>query len=279
MIESLIKSGAMDSLDGTRSQLFAVIDPAMETGARAQRDLLSGQVGLFMMDASAGDHPEPPLPTVPDWDDAQKLASEKEMLGFYVTGHPLDAWMSKVRELATHTSENLEGLERGVDVTLCGILTGLQRKRNKEGKPWASFQLEDHFGAIECMAFTTQYERLLNMLSEDKAVMIRGSALPEEGAATRVSVQDIIPIEVARVPLPSLIAIKIRLSQNGHERAEALSRLFDRKPGTAEVRLRLERPRDFSIILDVTARVRPDKEFRAEVERICGPESMEILAE
>ena len=81
------------------------------------------------------------------------------------------------------------------------------------------------------------------------------------------------------MPLPSLIAIKIRLSQNGHERAEALSQLFDRKPGSSEVRLRLERPRDFSIILDVTARVRPDKEFRAEVERICGPESMEILAE
>jgi DNA polymerase-3 subunit alpha len=279
MIESLIKSGAMDSLNGTRSQLFAVIDSAMETGARAQRDLLSGQGGLFMMDASADEHPEPPLPTVPDWDDAQKLAAEKEMLGFYVTGHPLDAWMSKVRELATHNSENLDGLERGVDVTMCGIMIGLQRKRNKEGKLWASFQLEDHFGTTECLAFTTQYERLLNALTEDKAVMIRGSALPEEGAATRISVQDIIPMEVARVPLPSLIAIKIRLSQNGHERAEALSQLFERKPGTAEVRLRLERPRDFSIILDVTTRVRPDKEFRAEVERICGPESMEILAE
>jgi DNA polymerase-3 subunit alpha len=76
-----------------------------------------------------------------------------------------------------------------------------------------------------------------------------------------------------------LIAIKIRLSQNGIDRAQALSELFGRKPGTAEVRLRLERPRDFSIILDVTTRVRPDKEFRAEVERICGPESMEILAE
>ena len=232
-----------------------------------------------MMDTAAPDAAEPPLPRVPDWDDRQPLASEKEMLGFYVTGHPLDAWMDKVRELATYNSENLESLERGADVTLCGIMTGVQRKRNKEGKLWASFQLEDHFGAIECLVFTTKYEQLLNMLDEDKAIMIRGSALPEEGAATRISVQDIIPIEVARVPLPSLIAIKIRLSQNGHERAEALRGLFDRKPGTAEVRLRLERPRDFSIILDVTARVRPDKEFRAEVERICGPESMEILAE
>jgi DNA polymerase III subunit alpha len=279
MIESLIRAGAMDSLNGTRSQLFAVIDSAMETGARAQRDLLSGQTGLFLMDTSAADHVEPPLPRVPDWDDAQKLSAEKEMLGFYVTGHPLDAWMDKVRELATHNSESLDSLERGADVTLCGIMVGLQRKRNREGKLWAAFQLEDHFGAIDCMVFTTQYERLLTLLTEDKPLMIRGSALPEEGAATRISVQDIVPLEVARVPLPSLIAIRIRLSQNGHERAEALSDLFGRKPGGAEVRLRLEKPKDFSIILDVTTRVRPDKEFRAEVERICGPESMEILAE
>jgi DNA polymerase III subunit alpha len=269
----------MDSLNGTRSQLFAAIDSAMETGARAQRDLLSGQTGLFMMDTSAPGHVEPPLPGVPDWSDTQKLASEKEMLGFYVTGHPLDAWMDKVREIATHNSENLDSLERGADVTLCGVMIGLQRRRNKEGKLWASFQLEDHFGVIECLVFTTQYERLLTALDEEKAVMVRGSALPEEGAATRISVQDIVPMEVARVPLPSLIAIKIRLSQNGIDRAQALSELFGRKPGMAEVRLRLERPRDFSIILDVTTRVRPDKEFRAEVERICGPESMEILAE
>ena len=158
-------------------------------------------------------------------------------------------------------------------------VVGLQRRRNKEGKNYATFQLEDHLGAIECLVFTTQYERLLNAMNEEKAVMIRGSALPEEGAATRISVQDIVPLEVARVPLPSLISIKVRLSQNGHETAEALSQLFGRKPGDAGIRIRLEKPRDFSIILDVTTRVRPDKEFRAEIERICGPECMEILAE
>jgi DNA polymerase-3 subunit alpha len=279
MLESLIKAGALDGLQGTRSQLFAAIDPAMEAGQRAQHDLIVGQGALFMIDPGDTGDRDPPLPQVPDWTNEQKLAGEKEMLGFFVTGHPLDEWTDKVRELSTHDSENLESLERGVDVTVCGIMVGLQRKRNKEGKPYATFQLEDRLGAIECLVFTTQYERLLNMLNEDKAVMIRGSALPEEGAATRVSVQDIVPLEVARVPLPSLISIRVRLSQNGHERAAALSQLFVRKPGEAGVRLRLEKPRDFSLILDVTTRVRPDKEFCAEVERICGPESMEILAQ
>jgi DNA polymerase-3 subunit alpha len=277
-VESLAKSGAMDSLNATRSQLLAAIDSALETGQRMQRDLLSGQAGLFGMDIAAGDEPEPELPRVPDWDDKQKLSYEKEMLGFYVTGHPLDAWMHKVREIATHDSESLEGLERGAEVVICGLMTAIQRKRNKEGKLWASFVLEDRQGAVECMLFATQYERLLNELAEDRAVMIRAQALPEEGSATRLSVQDIVPIEVARVSLPSLISIRVRLSQNGFDKAQALNELFDRKRGEASVRLRLEKARDFSIILDVTARVRPDKEFRAEIERICGPESMEILA-
>jgi DNA polymerase-3 subunit alpha len=107
--------------------------------------------------------------------------------------------------------------------------------------------------------------------------MVRGLALPDEGGSTKVSAQSIIPLEVVRVPLPSVIAIRVPLNQNG-DKAQALNDLFAKKPGSAEVRLKIEKARDFSVILDVTTRVRPDKEFRAEVERICGPESMEILA-
>jgi DNA polymerase-3 subunit alpha len=281
MIESLIRAGALDGLTGTRSQLFAAIDSAMEAGQRAQRDRLSGQTGLFAMSfGSAEETPEPALPNLPDWTDAEKLSGEKEMLGFYVTGHPLDEWKDKVCELATHNSETLsEGvIERGATVVICGMMSGIQRRRNKKGELWASFTLEDHLGAAECMVFSTQYERLLNELKEDQAVMVRGMALPEDGASTRVSVQDIIPLSVARVALPSLISIKVRIGTNGNDKAQALHQLFERKKGDAEVRLRLEKPRDFAVVMDVTTRVRPDKEFRAEVERICGPESLEVLA-
>src|SRR5262249_46444635 len=92
MIESFIKAGAMDSLNGTRAQFFAVIDNAMETGARAQRDRECGQGGLFadmMQETAQEDHP---LPKVPDWTPHEKLAGEKEILGLYITGHPLDQY-------------------------------------------------------------------------------------------------------------------------------------------------------------------------------------------
>jgi len=279
MIESFIKAGAMDDLEGTRSQLFAAVDSAIECGQGAWKDRLSGQAGLFGAEFSADEHPEKALPKVPDWLPKDKLTYEKEILGFYVTGHPLDQYREKVKDLATHNSGNLEGLAKGVEVALCGVLTTIVRKRNRESKPWASMQLEDLTGSVEALLFTTQYERLAPLLEEDKAVLVRGLVLPEENAPPKISVQEIVPLEVARVPLPSLISIKVRLGRNGgSEPAVELQKLFQDKPGETEVRFRLELPRDFSVILDVPVKVRPDREFREALERICGADAMEVLA-
>jgi len=229
-----------------------------------------------MAEQPAADHP---LPKVQDWTGQEKLTGEKEMLGFYITGHPLDAHMNKVKELATHTTGKLEGLAKNTEVALCGILTGVQRRRSKEGKLWASMQIEDLEGSIEGMVFSTQYERLISLFDEDKAVLVRGLVLPEENAPPKISIQDIVPLEVARVSLPSLISIRVPVNgSGGSDRAVALQQLFQQKPGETEVRLRLEKSRDFSVILDITAKVRPDKEFCAEVNRICGTEAMEVLA-
>ncbi|HWY49168.1 MAG TPA: DNA polymerase III subunit alpha [Bryobacteraceae bacterium] len=279
ILENFIKCGAMSSLQGNRAQLTAMLENAMESGQRAWKDRQSGQTGLFGMVADQPAHQEHPLPLLPDWTPQQKLASEKEVIGIYVTGHPLDSYADKVAELSTHATETLEGLDRGADVAICGILTGIVRKRNKEGKLWAAMRLEDRTGSVEAMVFTTQYDRLFAALVEDQAVLVRGMVLPEENAPPKISIQDIVPLEVARVNLPTLISIRIPVGANGTvDKAEALNQLFTRKRGETEVRLRLEKPRDFSVILDVTPKVRPDKEFWAEVERICGPESVEILA-
>lgn len=277
VLENLIKAGAMDSLGGHRAQLLAALDSAIEAGQRAWRDRANGQAGLF---AGWQDH-EPadrPLPSVPEWDPAERLAFEREVLGLYVTGHPLEQYADRIRELATHTSETLEGVERGAQVALCGLLGGVTRRRSREGRPWASAQLEDLYGTVELVVFGQNYEKLAGELKEGEAVLVRGVALPEEGAAPRVSVQEVIPLAVASPALPVLISIRVPLGGAGEEAAVRLARLFERKPGPTEVRLRLERPRDFSLILDITQKVCPDREFREEVERICGPDSLEVLA-
>ncbi len=278
VIESLIKAGAADSLGGNRAQLTEAIDRALDAAMRASRDRELGQGGLFGFVEQETPH-EQPLAKLPDWTMMQKLAGEKEMLGIYVSGHPLDQYADKVAELATHFTDKLEGLEKHTPVALCVMLTGIQRKTNKEGKYWAAMRIDDGRGALDAMCFTTRYDELSPRLKEDAAVFLRGSVLPEEGAPPRISIQDLIPLEDARVDLPSLISIRVLLRDEASlNKAELLNRLFERKQGGTEVRLRIEKPRDFSVIMDVTARVRPDREFRAELDKICGPESMEILA-
>ncbi|MEO8663703.1 MAG: DNA polymerase III subunit alpha, partial [Bryobacteraceae bacterium] len=153
------------------------------------------------------------------------------------------------------------------------------KKRNKEGKLWAAMQLEDLVGSMEAMVFASSFEQIGANLVEDKPMLIRGMVLPEENAPPKLSIKDVTLLENARVYYPTLIGIKIWLDRNGvDDKASALSDLFRKKPGQTEVRLRLERSRDFSLLLDVDTKVRPDKEFKAELQRICGPESLEIIS-
>ncbi|HFB98599.1 MAG TPA: DNA polymerase III subunit alpha, partial [Bryobacterales bacterium] len=214
MVESLIKSGAMDSMPGARSQKLAAVEKAIEHGQRVWRDRQSGQGGLFA-GVIAPDQAEPPLPEAPDWSQREKLLGEKEVLGFYVTGHPLDEYRDKVAELATHDSASLEGLSRGDEVAVCGVLSAITRKRNKEGRPWAAIRLDDWKGTVDGIVFAGAYEELGPELVVDRAVLVRGTALPEENGPARVSVKEIVPLERARVDLPRLISIRVPLGASG----------------------------------------------------------------
>jgi DNA polymerase-3 subunit alpha len=277
MIESLIKAGALDSLGPVRAQLFAAVESAIESGQKVWRDRQTGQGGLFAELEAEAPPEERPLPQTPEWSPQEKLTGEKEVLGFYVTGHPLEEYTAKIQELATHFTDTLEGLERGVEVQLCGILSAIQRRRNKEGKVWAAMQLEDLHGSIDAVLFTNNYERLMDQLVEDRSLFVKATALPDESGPPKVSIQDLTPLAVAGLQYPNLISIRVPLGRPG-DAAGALGEIFAKKPGETSVRLRLERARDFSLVLDVTQKVKPDREFRQEVERICGPESIEKLA-
>jgi DNA polymerase-3 subunit alpha len=268
----------MDSLNGNRAQLTEAIDRAMETGLRSLRDREMGQGGLF---GFADDHKEHdyPLANLPQWTQQQMLEGEKEMLGIYVSGHPLDRYSDKVSELATHRTDKLEEVQKAQMISLCGLLTSIQRKTTKEGKHWALAKFDDGHGTVDAMVFSTRYEELLPQLKNDSAVLLKATVMREEDAPPKLNVQDITPLDDARVDLPTLISIRVWIKEEaGVEKAEALNELFRRKQGGAEVRLRLEKPRDFSITLDVETKVRVDREFRAAVEKICGPECMEVLA-
>ena len=277
MLESAIKAGAMDSLGGHRSQLMAGLDRAVEMGQKASRDRATGQHGLFAAMEQESPETEDTLPDVPEWPERQKLSGEKEVLGFYVTGHPLNAYRDKIADLTELDSSGLEGLSTGTPVALCGVLGSIARKRNREGRKWAAAVLEDLQGSVDLLVFANQYDSLAPMLEEDQPVFLRGDMRVDESGPCKVSVTEIVPLDVARARVPKQVAITLRLDNGADEAAEHLRELFARKPGETDVRLRLLRSKEFLAFYDLGAHVRADREFQAEVERICGAGSLEVV--
>ena len=202
------------------------------------------------------------------------------MLGFYVTGHPLNAYREKIDELGSSNSTDLDALEHGTQVALCGVLTTINRKRNREGRPWAIATLEDLKGSVDLLIFSNSYEELSSQLEEDRAVLLRGSLRVEENAAPKVATTEIIALDNARITLPRQITVTLKLSTNvdsSSSRAKRLHTLFTSRPGDTDVRLRLMKPQDFMISYDLPDRVHADRNFRKEVEEICGSGSVKVM--
>src|SRR6266702_6503934 len=172
--ESLIKAGALDSL-GKRAALAGAVDKALARAQTAQKDAEHGQHGLFgLFDATpAHGRSADDLPEVPDWDETERLANEKEVLGFFVSGHPLDKYAEKIRNL-TNVISTAEALERkppekrwgqqadpADELQVAGIIHGLRvQKSKRDQKLYAQASLEDASGKIDLICFARDYERL-----------------------------------------------------------------------------------------------------------------------
>ena len=279
MVESAIKAGAMDGLGGHRAQLLAAVDAAVEAGQKAQRDRETGQEGLFG-DWSGGDGDDAfEIPMQEEWSEPERLAYEKEALGFYVTGHPLDAFRKHIEELEVVESIALADLTNNSEVALCGILHGIQRRKNREGRPWASAILEDRQGSVDLLIFANQFQQVASQLVADRPVFVEGSVRAEDDARRKVSVAHVTALENARPLKVGQVSITVTLNGGREDVATVagrLSELFRKHPGETDVRFRLERPRDYLVIYDVDSRVNAGREFRERVEELCGQGSVEI---
>src|SRR5262249_32045182 len=157
-----------------------------EYGARAQRDRLSGQTGLFA-DAAISAVEEPVLPSVPWWSKKESLAFEKEALGFYASGHPLEDYAQSIKGLTRFDSGNLEEAAHGTRVGLGEITIDLATKTTKKEDRFALFRLENQYGAVKIVCWPEQSNRYKNLLQPDEVVLVRGGSNSPTKAARRSS--------------------------------------------------------------------------------------------
>jgi DNA polymerase-3 subunit alpha len=277
VVESLAKCGAFDSLHPSRATVWAAIEGALETGAARQRERELGQGNLFGGDAGAL-RADPPLPEVAAWTERERLAYEKEVLGFYVTGHPLGAFAATLRRFADTTSGSVEGRE-GREVRAGGLVTALRELRTKKGDLMAFGTLEDLEGAFDLTIFPEPYSRLGALLKSNVAEGETGNPTPilvtgalEAGDTPKLLVRDVITLADAEEKLASKLRLRVLVSEATRDRLTALHRVLKAFPGECNVTLHLTIPGESETILSLTdpAGVRPVPELLRDLDALFG---------
>jgi DNA polymerase III subunit alpha len=280
-LESLVKAGAFDSLVPTgttparRARLFAAIDKAIEHGSRHQRDRDKGQNQLFggggEGDADTGGTIV--LADVAPWTETQQLAFEKESLGLYMSGHPLERFTEELKSFGAQRVAELTGSL--ADVWVGGIVSGLRPLKTKKGDRMAVFMLDDIAGGIEVVVFPETFGKCGHLIASDAMLLVRGKLEKDEETA-RLVATELQPISLLKERTTREVVIHLKASTRNT--MEALAELLSRHRGDRRVSLELDVKRNgdkaLRVRADVAQRVRPSEKLVEEVEQLCGSGSV-----
>ncbi|MDO8120900.1 DNA polymerase III subunit alpha [Isoptericola sp. b490] len=274
-VESLIKAGAFDSLGHGRRALLLVHEQAVDAVIGVKRKEAEGQFDLFadLGGESAEAGFSVAVPDVPDWDKKQRLAFEREMLGLYVSDHPLSGLehvLSQAADCSLATLTGDEGRPEGSTVTVCGLVTNLQRRMSKNGNPWASLTLEDLDGSVEVLFFGETYLAYTTVLAEDAVLTVRGRVRRRD---------DTMQLQANEVSLPDVTAaderpvtISMPVSRCTPPVVEKLREILSDHPGVTDVHLRLTQPGRSTVMrLDHGLRIEKTPALYGDLKALLGP--------
>jgi DNA polymerase-3 subunit alpha len=324
VFESLVKAGAFDSLTESdrslaalpttvrRARLFATIDAACEHGARLQRDQNEGQAQLFggFDDPDSGSHVPFMLPDATPWTESEQLAFEKETLGLYWSGHPVDRYASELKDYGARTTLELADQQPAParddtwgpggrkplepDTSIGGIVAACRQLKTRKGDRMAVFTLEDALGGVEVIAFPETYQRAASLIETGTMVLIRGK-LERDDESVRILASEIAALDSVRERVAHEVAIRVTMPATRGV-FEQLGEIFSRHRGDRRVSFEIELPapldvargalsvveraptRRLRVKADVSSqiRVRPSPSLVAEVEQVVGLGSVSL---
>src|SRR5207244_6575505 len=213
------------------NKMTAAQDKAMHHAQKTQRDAESGQHGLFGVFQQEDSHSqEDRLHETPDWDEHVRLANEKEILGFFITGHPLDKYRDKLEDLRALSVQEIAAMKNstGKDevIITAGIISNLRVLKSKRGDFYALTILEDMSGSIDMIVFPEAYKKLQDNVKLEVPVLVKAGVRIEEGANPKITAAEISPLEEVKVPLPKALRIRLPLETAGAGAVDHLHALF-----------------------------------------------------
>ncbi|NBB72924.1 MAG: DNA polymerase III subunit alpha [Bacteroidetes bacterium] len=291
-LESLAQAGAMDDLEGHRAQLIDAVDDAVHYGQKVQADKAAGQNSLFGNGEIGSAEMEPNLPRTEPWPKSKKLKAEHEVIGFYVSGHPLDEYRAEAEAFAnahfgdTEQLEKLEnvggdgyGRDRGPVRSFCGILTEVKRHTTKSGKPIAFAEIEDFTGQGELVCFANVLDRIQAYLEVDEVVLVRGN-VEVRGGVVKVIVKDVFPMWKVRDQMVQSMVLTVNPDRIQPDHLQQFKSLCEEHPGHCKLYFDVDagngpkqRVRSRKMVVDPTA------DFMKETQRLFGLDNIMLQGE
>ncbi|MCJ7814214.1 MAG: DNA polymerase III subunit alpha, partial [Candidatus Atribacteria bacterium] len=252
VIESLIKCGAFDSIGAKRSQLLAVLDVTLKNGQEYQKSKENGQTSIFdlfeknSLDKNNGNYQDK-LPDISEFSKNELLAMEKEMLGLYISYHPLNDYKEKLKKIVTSTSIELANLSDRSKVVLAGVINNIKRKNTKNGSPMAFITLEDLEGTVEIISFPKVYEKCKENIKKDEIIITEGYLDVAEGKIKVIAenitfleeyINNKTPTSKTKVKNQNLaeeLHLEINTEENEPDLLRKLKKIFYGYPGKSQV--------------------------------------------
>lgn len=300
VLEALVKSGSFDSLPGHRAQLMAAIDTATERSQKLQKERDSGQTSLFGLfggppsakSAAGSNGPNgsngppvekaPDLPKVEEWAPKQKLALEKESLGFYISGHPLDRYRADLERFKATPASDVANKEDRGEINVGGVVVDYRDRPLKTGTGrMAFFKLEDHTGQVEVVCFSKAFAEYEPVLKSDEPILVTGNvAIEGEGEAVtrKIHLREAVKIADVRSKKTKQVVLEVNADELTTEKAAALRETLEKFKGNVPTMLRLVVPlrSRTEVLLPPGFAVTPSDELLLSVERVLGPKAVQL---
>jgi DNA polymerase-3 subunit alpha len=277
VLESLVRSGSMDGLGAHRAQMMASIDRAMDRAQKLQRARESGQHGLFGGGSAPTAAPKPDvLPDVEEWAEHELLAAEYATLGFYISGHPLDKYAGRLKDLTAVELSTIEGRRNGEDIVVAGIIVQTRPMRSRRGARWAILTLQDRTGVIDALVFPEAFQKLEPLLKAATPLLVKARVAVED-VGTRLIVSDARVLDQVADRPPSLLRVRVDLNALDTGALDRLQDLFSRRPGHCRVAFELVRDDGTEATLEAGSAVQVDLELVERVREICGTDSVAVV--
>ena len=241
VLESLIQCGAFDSTGDKRSRMAASLEDALEYGQTIQKEKADPQMSLFDMGDTASAINVPPMADVEEWDEKTRLNLEKESLGFYISGHPLDQYKVFLEKFTNANALTIGEVSDKAAVRIGGTISSIKTIRTKKGDPMAFVNIEDMHGAVEAVIFPKVYEAVSDFLVQDFPVLILGEAQKDE-KGVKLLAESVVPMEKAEETWTASVHISVDMTGADRDTLESLREILCRYSGSCAGFIHLRAP-------------------------------------